>query len=209
MNPTKVDHIAAITALYRPGPMSMNAHTKYADRIGGREPIEPIHPEFKGTVLEDILEPTASLIVFQEQVIEIAQKICGMTEQEGDMLRKAIGKKKTDVMMSMQPKFLQGGQDNGYSLEAMNILWEKVVEFSKYAFNKCLYGQTKILTDESTKIKVEDLYKRWENGDRDIKIMSMKEDGSFGLHRVGRDRKNRCETVMDGEDRFWAHHPHH
>ena len=136
MNPTKVDHIAAITALYRPGPMSMNAHTKYADRIGGREPIEPIHPEFKGTVLEDILEPTASLIVFQEQVIEIAQKICGMTEQEGDMLRKAIGKKKTDVMMSMQPKFLQGGQDNGYSLEAMNILWEKVVEFSKYAFNK-------------------------------------------------------------------------
>ena len=136
MNPTKVDHIAAITALYRPGPMSMNAHTKYADRIGGREPIEPIHTEFKGTVLEDILEPTASLIVFQEQVIEIAQKICGMTEQEGDMLRKAIGKKKTDVMMSMQPKFLQGGQDNGYSLEAMNILWEKVVEFSKYAFNK-------------------------------------------------------------------------
>ena len=136
MNPTKVDHIAAITALYRPGPMSMNAHTKYADRIGGREPIEPIHPEFNGTVLDNILEPTASLIVFQEQVIEIAQKICGMTEQEGDILRKAIGKKKTDVMMSMQPKFLQGGQDNGYSLEAMTVLWEKVVEFSKYAFNK-------------------------------------------------------------------------
>lgn len=197
MNPTKVDHIAAITALYRPGPMSMNAHTKYADRIGGREPIEPIHTEFKGTVLEDILEPTASLIVFQEQVIEIAQKICGMTEQEGDMLRKAIGKKKTDVMMSMQPKFLQGGQDNGYSLEAMNILWEKVVEFSKYAFNKCLYGQTKILTDESTKIKVEDLYKRWENGDRDIKIMSMKEDGSFGLHRV-------AEIVKTGVKPLWT-----
>jgi DNA polymerase III, alpha subunit len=197
MNPTEVDHIAAITALYRPGPMSMNAHTKYADRIGGREPIEPIHPEFKGTVLDDILEPTASLIVYQEQVIEIAQKICGMTEQEGDMLRKAIGKKKTDVMMSMQPKFLQGGQDNGYSLEAMNILWEKVVEFSKYAFNKCLYGRTKILTDESTKIKVEDLYKRWERGEHDIKIMSMKEDGSFGLHRV-------AEIVKTGVKPLWT-----
>lgn len=197
MNPTEVDHIAAITALYRPGPMSMNAHTKYADRIGGREPIEPIHPEFKGTVLDDILEPTASLIVYQEQVIEIAQKICGMTEQEGDMLRKAIGKKKTDVMMSMQPKFLQGGQDNGYSLEAMNMLWEKVVEFSKYAFNKCLYGRTKILTDENTKIKVEDLYKQWERGERDIKIMAMKEDGSFGLHRV-------AEIVKTGVKPLWT-----
>lgn len=153
MNPTKVDHIAAITALYRPGPMSMNAHTKYADRIGGRESIEPIHPEFKGTVLDNILEPTASLIVFQEQVIEIAQKICGMTEQEGDVLRKAIGKKKTDVMMSMQPKFLQGGQDNGYSLEAMNMLWEKVVEFSKYAFNKAHSYSYAILAYQTAYLK--------------------------------------------------------
>lgn len=136
MKPTKIDHIAAITALYRPGPMGMNAHLKYADRIGGREPIEPIHPEFAGTILDTILEPTASLIVFQEQVIEIAQKISGFTGKEGDKLRKAIGKKQTSIMETMRTKFLDGGQANGYSLEAMTVLWDTVVEFSKYAFNQ-------------------------------------------------------------------------
>ena len=197
MRPTRADHIAAITALYRPGPMGMEAHTKYADRIGGREPIEPIHPDFAGTVLDSILEPTASLIVFQEQVIEIAQKISGFTGKEGDKLRKAIGKKQTSVMESMRTKFLDGGARNGYSREAMLVLWDKVVEFSKYAFNKCFYGRTKVLLDENTKITVKDLYNRWEHGERDIKIMSMKEDGSFGLHRV-------AEIVETGVKPLWT-----
>lgn len=197
MRPTRADHIAAITALYRPGPMGMEAHTKYADRIGGREPIEPIHPDFAGTVLDSILEPTASLIVFQEQVIEIAQKISGFTGKEGDKLRKAIGKKQTSVMESMRTKFLDGGARNGYSREAMLVLWDKVVEFSKYAFNKCFYGRTKVLLDENTKITVKDLYSRWEHGERDIKIMSMKEDGSFELHRV-------AEIVETGVKPLWT-----
>lgn len=197
MKPTKIDHIAAITALYRPGPMGMNAHLKYADRIGGREPIEPIHPEFAGTILDSILEPTASLIVFQEQVIEIAQKISGFTGKEGDKLRKAIGKKQTSIMETMRTKFLDGGQANGYSLEAMTVLWGMIEDFARYAFNKCLYGYTKILTDENTKVKVKDLYERWERGERDIKIMSMKEDGSFGLHRV-------AEIVKTGVKPLWT-----
>ena len=197
MRPTRADHIAAITALYRPGPMGMEAHTKYADRIGGREPIEPIHPDFAGTVLDSILEPTASLIVFQEQVIEIAQKISGFTGKEGDKLRKAIGKKQTSVMESMRTKFLDGGARNGYSREAMLVLWDTIVEFAKYAFNKCFFGDTLVFTADGGKIRVKDLYSRWEHGERDIKIMSMKEDGSFGLHRV-------AEIVETGVKPLWT-----
>jgi DNA polymerase-3 subunit alpha len=97
MAPDSFADISAVIALYRPGPMGENAHNNYADRKNGRKPVEPIHPELS-TVLNDILGDTYGLIVYQEQVMAIAQKVAGFTLGRADLLRKAMGKKIPEVM---------------------------------------------------------------------------------------------------------------
>lgn len=136
MKPTEFNDLAACTAVARPGPMGMNSHTMYAERKNGLAKIEALHPDFKGSPLEKILSQTYGLCIYQEQSMRIASEIAGMTLQEGDKLRKAMGKKKHDIMMKMKPKFISGGIANGYSEEAMNKLWDVLEPFSKYAFNK-------------------------------------------------------------------------
>lgn len=136
MKPTEFNDLAACTAVARPGPMGMLSHTKYADRKNGLEKIDYVHPDFNGSAMEAILDPTYGLIVYQEQVAQISNRIAGMTLQEGDDLRKAMGKKKADVMAKLKPKFIQGGIDNGFSDEAMTLLWDTLEPFAKYAFNK-------------------------------------------------------------------------
>ena len=136
MKPTHFDDLVACTAVARPGPMGMKAHEKYADRKNGLEEVDYIHPDFNGSELVEILQPTHGLVLFQESVTKIANQIAGMTLQEGDDLRKAMGKKKADVMKRMKPKFIEGGVANGFSEEAMTTLWEVLEPFSLYAFNK-------------------------------------------------------------------------
>lgn len=128
--------LVVTTAVARPGPMNMKSHIKYADRKNGREDVDYIHPEFKGSALETILKDTQGLCVFQEQIMRISNQIAGMTLQEGDKLRKAMGKKKMDVMMAMRPKFFEGAEKNGFSEEAITILWNTIAEFARYGFNK-------------------------------------------------------------------------
>lgn len=136
MKPTEFNDLAACTAVARPGPMGMNSHTMYAERKNGLAKIEALHSDFKGSPLEKILSQTYGLCIYQEQSMRIASEIAGMTLQEGDKLRKAMGKKKHDIMMKMKPKFISGGIANGYSEDAMNKLWDVLEPFSKYAFNK-------------------------------------------------------------------------
>lgn len=136
VKPTHFDDLAATTAVARPGPMGMLSHIKYADRKNGREEIDFVHKEFTGSPLEEILKNTYGLIVYQEQIIKIASEIAGMTLQEGDDLRSAMGKKKMAVMMSMRPKFFDGAMAKGYSEDAVTTLWNTVEEFAKYGFNK-------------------------------------------------------------------------
>jgi DNA polymerase-3 subunit alpha len=135
IKPTSIDDIIATTALYRPGPMGVQSHIRYADRKNGKEEIDFIHSDFKGTAIEEILGNTYGLVVFQEQIIRIANQIAGMTLQEGDDLRSAMGKKKMAKMLSMKPKFIEGGKEKGYSAEAMEVLWSTCEEFAKYGFN--------------------------------------------------------------------------
>lgn len=136
MKPTEFMDIAACNALFRPGPMGMGSHTKYALRKNGLEKVEyPVHPEFKGSALEEILKDTYFLVVYQEQIIQIANKIAGMTLQEGDDLRKAMGKKKRAVMDSMRPIFFEGSRKNGFSDEATTELWNTIETFAEYGFN--------------------------------------------------------------------------
>lgn len=332
MKPTEFNDLAACTAVARPGPMGMNSHTMYADRKNNLAPVEPIHPDFVGSPLEEILGgtyglcvPAGTLIedstagrrvpiesfteghrtpswdpdtgsvvhspvfkvihtgmqdvvkvctwdgwettvgvdhemltpsgfvkageltthdsvgvisqgrlrwdrvttleaagvvdcydldvdnthtylvdgfvthncVYQEQIMQLAQRIAGMSLQEGDKLRKAMGKKKADVMAKMKPRFIHGGVGNGYSEEAMNKLWDILEPFAKYAFNKCLHGDTEVLTSQNTKTTVKDLYHRFKNGEKNIKILSMFEGGGLHFHNIS-------EIVQTGRKPLWT-----
>ncbi|REF34799.1 DNA polymerase III subunit alpha [Thermasporomyces composti] len=135
MKPDNFEDISAVLALYRPGPMGANSHTNYALRKNGQQPITPIHPELK-EACEEILGETYGLIVYQEQVQRLAQKVAGYSLGQADLLRRAMGKKKKDVLDKEFVPFSEGMRARGYSDEAIKTLWDILVPFSDYAFNK-------------------------------------------------------------------------
>ncbi|MEO3806831.1 DNA polymerase III subunit alpha [Nonomuraea sp. B1E8] len=135
MQPTTFTDIAAVNALYRPGPMEMNAHTNYALRKTGKQQVEPIHPELE-EALEPILGDTYHLVVFQEQVMAIAQQLAGYSLGGADMLRRAMGKKKKEVLDAEWDTFSAGMRGRGFSDEAIKAVWDVLVPFSGYGFNK-------------------------------------------------------------------------
>ncbi|PKW19394.1 DNA polymerase III subunit alpha [Saccharopolyspora spinosa] len=135
LQPTEFGDLVAANALYRPGPMDVNAHLDYADRKNGRKAIEPIHPDLEDD-LRDILDETYGLIVYQEQIMAIAQKVAGYSLGRADILRRAMGKKKKSVLDQEFEGFQAGMRANGYRDEAITKLWETVLPFAGYAFNK-------------------------------------------------------------------------
>ncbi|MHA6795300.1 DNA polymerase III subunit alpha [Pseudonocardia bannensis] len=135
MVPTTFEDISAVLALYRPGPMGANAHNDYADRKNARQEVKPIHPEL-AEPLADILGETFGLIVYQEQVMAIAQKLAGYSLGKADLLRRAMGKKKKEILDKEYAGFAQGMKDNGYSADAVKTLWDILLPFSDYAFNR-------------------------------------------------------------------------
>ncbi|MEU7096075.1 DNA polymerase III subunit alpha [Kitasatospora aureofaciens] len=135
MRPDQFSDIAAVLALYRPGPMGVKAHFAYADRKNGREPVEPIHPELS-VALAPILDETYGVIVYQEQVTKAAQAVAGYSVGKADLLRKAMGKKKKEVLDAEFEPFSAGMRRNGYSEDAIRTLWDVLVPFADYAFNK-------------------------------------------------------------------------
>ena len=135
LKPDSFEDIAAVLALYRPGPMSAQSHTNYALRKNGKQPITPIHPELEEP-LREILEPTYGLIIYQEQVMEIPRKLAGYSLGKADLLRKAMGKKKRSVLAAEFESFRDGMLANGYSASAVQTLWDILLPFSDYAFNK-------------------------------------------------------------------------
>ncbi|BAU99129.1 DNA polymerase III subunit alpha [Aurantimicrobium minutum] len=135
LKPTNFEDISAVIALYRPGPMGMNSHTNYALRKNGLQEIEPIHPELEEP-LSEILGTTYGLIVYQEQVMAVAQKVAGFTLGQADVLRRAMGKKKKSELDKQFADFEAGMISNGYSPSAVKILWDTLMPFADYAFNK-------------------------------------------------------------------------
>jgi DNA polymerase-3 subunit alpha len=135
MRPDNFEDISAVLALYRPGPMGANSHTNYALRKNGQQPITPIHPEL-AEPLAEILDTTYGLIVYQEQVMAIAQKVAGYSLGRADLLRRAMGKKKREVLDAEFVGFSEGMKVAGYSEAAIKSLWDILVPFSDYAFNK-------------------------------------------------------------------------
>ena len=135
MSPDSFQDISAVIALYRPGPMGENAHNNYADRKNKRKPVEPIHAELS-EVLNDILGDTYGLIVYQEQVMAIAQKVAGFSLGRADLLRKAMGKKNKEILDKEYVPFEAGMKENGFGNTAIKRLWDVLIPFSDYAFNR-------------------------------------------------------------------------
>ena len=135
MVPDSFEDISAVIALYRPGPMGVNAHNDYADRKNKRKKIESIHPELSDA-LKEILDDTYGLIVYQEQVMAIAQKLAGFSLGRADLLRKAMGKKNKEILDKEYVHFEKGMRTNGFSTVAIEELWKTLIPFSDYAFNR-------------------------------------------------------------------------
>ncbi|HEY7046122.1 MAG TPA: DNA polymerase III subunit alpha [Jatrophihabitantaceae bacterium] len=135
MRPDNFEDISAVGALYRPGPMGANSHNEYADRKNGRKPVAPIHPELAES-LAGVLDDTYGLIVYQEQVMAIAQTVAGYSLGAADLLRRAMGKKKKAELDAQFETFSNGMKERGYSESAVTTLWNILLPFSDYAFNK-------------------------------------------------------------------------
>ncbi|HEX5918372.1 MAG TPA: DNA polymerase III subunit alpha [Nocardioides sp.] len=135
LQPDAFADITAVSALYRPGPMGADSHNKYARRKNGREAIEPIHPAL-AEALEPVLGETYGLIVYQEQVMAIAQVLAGFTLGAADNLRRAMGKKKKEELDKQYAGFQAGMLERNFPQAAIDKLWEILLPFSDYAFNK-------------------------------------------------------------------------
>src|SRR5437879_2452657 len=129
--PSSFDDVAALVALYRPGPMAANMHNDYADRKNGRKPIEYMHPD-----LEEILADTQGLMIYQESMMRVAQKFAGHSLAEADNLRKATGKKIRALIAAEREKFIDGCERTGYGRDIGKKLFDVIEPFADYAFNK-------------------------------------------------------------------------
>ena len=129
MKPNKFDDIIALVALYRPGPMS-NIPT-YNDCKHGRQTPDYLHP-----LLEEILKPTYGVIIYQEQVMQIAQKLSGFTAGQADLLRRAMGKKKRAELEKQKQGFIEGALKNGIAKDVAAGIFLKIEPFAEYGFNK-------------------------------------------------------------------------
>ena len=146
MKPNHLEDIIALVALYRPGPMA-NIPT-YNDCKNGKQRPDYLHP-----LLEEILKPTYGVIIYQEQVMQIAQKLSGFTAGEADILRKAMGKKKRAELEKQKQKFIEGAVKNGISKEVAASIFLKIEPFAEYGFNKSHAAAYAIISYQTAYLK--------------------------------------------------------
>jgi DNA-directed DNA polymerase III PolC len=138
LKPSSIRHLAAMVALYRPGPMA-HIPTFIAGKEGRVQPTY-LHP-----ALQPILEETYGVIVYQDQVLQIVQAIAGFSLGQADILRRAMGKKIAEEMKKERDNFLAGARNKAVEEKVANQIWEYIEPFAGYAFNKCLAGDTEIV----------------------------------------------------------------
>jgi DNA polymerase III subunit alpha len=138
LKPDRFEDLMALVALYRPGPLNNGLHTEYAERKHGRRQVTYPHDD-----LEPILRDTYGVMIYQEQVMQVAVALAGFSMGEADTLRKAMGKKKLDVLMPFKEKFIAGAVDKGYPRTLADDMFDMIVPFADYGFNAshaCAYG---------------------------------------------------------------------
>ncbi|MEH1971054.1 DNA polymerase III subunit alpha [Nostoc sp.] len=139
LKPSNIEDISSILALYRPGPLDAGLIPKFINRKHGREKIDYQHQ-----VLEPILDETYGIMVYQEQIMKIAQDMAGYSLGQADLLRRAMGKKKVSEMQKQREKFVDGAAKNGVQKKVADELFEQMLKFAEY----CLSYDTEILTVE-------------------------------------------------------------
>jgi len=131
LGPDRFEHLIALNALYRPGALGAGMHLEYADRKNGKAAVEYLHPD-----LEPVLSDTYGIMVYQEQVMQTAQRIAGFSMADADGLRKAMGKKIPTLMREQEEKFVAGCVANGYDEQLGKDLFGFIEHFAGYGFNK-------------------------------------------------------------------------
>lgn len=163
VKPKTLGELADVSSLYRPGPKDFGSHTLYARRkAAGKHDYDCLHAEVTDD-LSEIVKDTWGVLVYQEQVMAVAQKLAGYTLGEADVLRRAMGKKKPEVMRVVGQEFRAGMKKNGYSDEAIDAVWETLPSFAKYGFNRCVTGDTELTTitkNTRGRLTVKEIYDR-------------------------------------------------
>lgn len=148
LKPSNFEDIVAMLALYRPGPMESGMLDDFINRKHGMSPIS-----YPFDVLESILKPTYGVIVYQEQVMQIVQTIGGFSLGSADLVRRAMGKKKVDEMMRLKKEFADGAQKQGFDRIKAEDLWELIVKFAGYGFNKSHSAAYAMITYQTAYLK--------------------------------------------------------
>jgi len=148
LKPDSFNDVIASVALYRPGPMGANMHNLYADRKNGRAEVEQLHP-----ALTDKLADTYQIMVYQEQVMTVAQEMAGYSMVEADDLRRAMGKKIKKEMVAQEQRFVQGCMSQGHTEAVGKEIFGLIEHFAGYGFNRCLTGDTTVVEAETGAIR--------------------------------------------------------
>ncbi len=148
MRPDCFEDLVAILALYRPGPLGSGMVDSFVNRKHGREPVTYPH-----ALLEPILKDTYGTLVYQEQIMFIANRMSGFTMNEADNLRKAMGKKKPEVMAKFQARFISGAEERGVDRKTSTEIWELMEHFAHYCFNKSHTTAYAVVTYETAWLK--------------------------------------------------------
>jgi DNA polymerase-3 subunit alpha len=178
LQPDAFEDVVAAVALYRPGPIGSGMVKDFVDCKRGRKPIEPMHP-----LVDAILVPTYGVIVYQEQVMQIAQSLAGYTLGGADLLRRAMGKKKPEEMAKQKSVFIAGAEKQGVTTKDAEHIFGLLEYFAGYGFNKCVIGST-VLTDANSgeRTTVEELFKSKKR---------------ISVHTLGENWKTNTRAVVD------------
>ncbi|MCA9315465.1 MAG: DNA polymerase III subunit alpha [Planctomycetes bacterium] len=202
IHPESFDDLATITALYRPGPMNSGMMDMYIERKAGRQAVTYAHPS-----LEPILRETRGVVVYQEQVMRIANVLGGFSLADADKLRKAMGKKKPELLVPYRARFIEGCVERSFAKDQAETLWDQLAEFAAYGFNKShtvAYGliayQTAWLKRHHPKEFMAGLL-TCEMADMDKLSEYIEEARRMGIHVLPPDvSKSDWEFLVEGDD---------
>jgi DNA polymerase-3 subunit alpha len=205
LQPDCFEDIVALVALFRPGPLQSGMVDDFINRKHGRAKVDYPHP-----ALEPILKPTYGVILYQEQVMQIAQVLAGYTLGGADLLRRAMGKKKPEEMAKQREIFVKGATERGVKEEVATHIFDLMEKFAGYGFNKCVVGATRVTdADTGTVTTVEALFK----SRRPTTVHALADDWRLHRRRVedvvwnGRKRVYQLTTRLGKRITATANHP--
>ncbi|ALG67132.1 DNA polymerase III subunit alpha [Beggiatoa leptomitoformis] len=193
LQPDCFEDIVALVALFRPGPLQSGMVDDFINRKHGREKIEYLHADLDNNQgLVGILKPTYGVIVYQEQVMQIAQVLSGYTLGGADLLRRAMGKKKPEEMAKQRTGFIDGAVTNQIKADTAGYVFDLVEKFAGYGFNKCLTGETLIADPNTGELhRIEQLYQHGLSH-----VLSLQTDKKIGKSHVVQVMENGIKPVF-------------